>query len=227
MCVPQSGVTPYRVGGGNGGMGCHTLAESGTSLLEYRYLSQITQDPSYAERVGKFFPLLAKTKSIDGLYTNCFQSGTGMVTFGADGDSAYEYMLKAWLQVLVRPPPARLCWSGDMLAAAASLLVPAVVPTLLQGGRKETLLWDMYNAAVDGMEKHLVHKGQDGLTYLSNGHWSGQTFRLEHSMEHLTCFVPGWLALGVRQPRQEGRHLLCTCLYTQNSPRQVHFQSLD
>eukprot|EP01050_Picozoa_sp_SAG11_P048968 SAG11_NODE_26500_length_344_cov_0.926531_2_plen_56_part_01 len=25
----------------------------------------------------------------------------------------------------------------------------------LQGGQKETLLWEMYNAAVDGMEKHL------------------------------------------------------------------------
>ena len=27
--VHPDGVTPYRVGGGNGGMGCHTLAESG------------------------------------------------------------------------------------------------------------------------------------------------------------------------------------------------------
>ncbi len=39
--VHEDGVTPYRVGGGNGGMGCHTLAESGTNLLEFRYLSQM------------------------------------------------------------------------------------------------------------------------------------------------------------------------------------------
>jgi hypothetical protein len=31
--VHPDGVTPYRVGGGNGGMGCHTLAESGCEQL--------------------------------------------------------------------------------------------------------------------------------------------------------------------------------------------------
>lgn len=32
----------HVLSGGNGGMGCHTLAESGTNLLEFRYLSQVT-----------------------------------------------------------------------------------------------------------------------------------------------------------------------------------------
>ena len=39
-------------------------------------------------------------KSMDGLWANCWESGAGTVTFGADGDSFYEYLIKAWLQVM-------------------------------------------------------------------------------------------------------------------------------
>jgi hypothetical protein len=65
--VHPDGVTPYRVGGGNGGMGCHTLAESGTSLLEYRYLEQLCHQDAgpkpncveFAERPAEFFANMA------------------------------------------------------------------------------------------------------------------------------------------------------------------------
>ena len=71
----------------------------------------------------------------------------------------------------------------------------------------------MYNDAVDGLEKHLVHLGpSDGLTYLSNVNLSpGGRVSQDHSMEHLACFVPGWLALGSTHlggdPERQRRHL--------------------
>jgi mannosyl-oligosaccharide alpha-1,2-mannosidase len=177
------GITPYTLGGGNGGMGCHTLAESGTNQLEYRYLSHMldkaqgakegTNYAQFAGKVDKFYDYIAKAPNIDGLYPNCFGRGSGKITFGADGDSFYEYLLKAWLQ----------------------------------GGRKEKRLWDMYNKAVDGLVKHLVFTSKtDGLTYLANMNWQGgKSTSPDHSMEHLTCFVPGWLALGAKYQADKTR----------------------
>ena len=36
--------------------------------------------------------------SLDGLWPNCFERSSGVITFGADGDSFYEYLLKGYLQ---------------------------------------------------------------------------------------------------------------------------------
>lgn len=179
--VRPNGVTPYTIGGSFGGMGCPSLAESGTSQLEYRYLSNVTKDPRYEEKVMKFYEHVRSMSSLDGLYANCYQQGHGSISLGADGDSFYEYLLKAWLQ----------------------------------GGRKEAALWEMFNSAMDGMEKHMLSKTTDRgdpLTFIDQlNRWDGkQGYEVEHSMEHLTCFVPGVLALGApyqEYPKRRERHM--------------------
>jgi len=169
--VSQIGVTPYTFGGGKGGMGCNSLAESGTNQLEFAYLSHVTGDRSYAEKVFRFYDTVQKHPSLDGLWPNCFLSGRGKITFGADGDSFYEYLLKAWLQ----------------------------------GGRKDASLWKLYDRAAFGLEKHLVRTGKDSLKYLGNLNWPGTSAAPSYieEMEHLTCFVPGWLALGAMSKEGE------------------------
>jgi len=170
------GITTYTFSGGSGGMGCNSLAESGTNQLEMRYLAHVTGDAHFSAKVDKFYDHISTKSNLDGLYPNCFDRGSGKITFGADGDSFYEYLIKAWLQ----------------------------------GGRKEDRLWNLYNKAVDGLEKWLVHKGSDGLTYLSNVVWQGgSSVQQDHAMEHLTCFVPGWLVLGAKyqtDPARKKRH---------------------
>jgi mannosyl-oligosaccharide alpha-1,2-mannosidase len=191
---PRTGIASYRISGANGGMGCHTLAESGTNQLEFAYLSAATGDPKYRERSDQFHAWLRANKpSVDGLWPNCFERSGGLLTMGADGDSFYEYLLKRWLQ----------------------------------GGKKDDALWKMYNDAVDGMEKHLVSVGADGLTYLSNARATpmrgagapGAAPRFsvteDPSMEHLTCFVPGWLALGAPHQRDAARKARHTALAAQ------------
>eukprot|EP00750_Incisomonas_marina_P015649 INCI18417.2.p1 GENE.INCI18417.2~~INCI18417.2.p1 ORF type:complete len:634 (-),score=110.27 INCI18417.2:394-2295(-) len=160
--VGANGITPYRMSGGKGGMGCNTLAESGTNQLELNFLAQITNNPSYGQKSATFYPYMDSRPSLDGLYPNCFERGKGKITFGADGDSFYEYLVKVWLQT----------------------------------GRTDERLWRMYNAAIDGMDKWLVQKGDDGLTYLMNLNWVGSSKGADHAMEHLSCFVPAWLMLG-------------------------------
>lgn len=167
--VNAQGVTPYTFAGGRGGMGCNSLAESGTIQLEMRYLSHVTGDKSFETKVMRFYDIVRNLKSFDGLWPNCYGSQRGKITMGADGDSFYEYLIKVFIQ----------------------------------GGRKdsESFLWSMYDKAVNGMEKHMVRKGSDGLTYLGTLSWDGnENGNYVAEMEHLTCFVPGWLALGAHSP---------------------------
>eukprot|EP00928_Gymnodinium_smaydae_P081310 TRINITY_DN64858_c0_g1_i1.p1 TRINITY_DN64858_c0_g1~~TRINITY_DN64858_c0_g1_i1.p1 ORF type:complete len:751 (-),score=120.72 TRINITY_DN64858_c0_g1_i1:104-2356(-) len=167
--IQDDGTVPYYFGGGHGGMGCSSLAESGTIQLEMEYLSHVLDDQSYAAKTRKFYKSLKKHRSLDGLYPNCWQHNHGRITFGADGDSFYEYLLKVWL---------------------------------LKGGDASPDnedLWNMFDAAADGFEKHLVKKGDDSLTYIGTLDWSGRDDnpgRYQPEMEHLTCFAAGWLALG-------------------------------
>eukprot|EP00904_Undaria_pinnatifida_P011230 jgi/Undpi1/7237/HiC_scaffold_22.g09710.m1 len=75
------------------------LAEIGTLQVEFRYLSEITGDPKYAQKANKVFDIMSKLHVADGLFPIFFNPSSGKpVTFGALGDSFYEYLLKAWLQ---------------------------------------------------------------------------------------------------------------------------------
>eukprot|EP00968_Pinguiococcus_pyrenoidosus_P029455 scaffold8580_cov286-Pinguiococcus_pyrenoidosus.AAC.1 len=77
------------------------LAEVGTLQVEFRYLSKATGNPIYAQKANRVFDLL-EGKDTDGLYgvhvSTQTGSVSGKVTFGALGDSFYEYLLKVWLQ---------------------------------------------------------------------------------------------------------------------------------
>ncbi|GMH03863.1 hypothetical protein Nepgr_005702 [Nepenthes gracilis] len=79
------------------------LADSGTEQLEFIALSQRTGDPKYQLKVENVITLLNKTFPADGLLPIYIdpRSGTASystITFGAMGDSFYEYLLKAWIQ---------------------------------------------------------------------------------------------------------------------------------
>ncbi|XP_058068123.1 mannosyl-oligosaccharide 1,2-alpha-mannosidase MNS1-like [Magnolia sinica] len=79
------------------------LADSGTEQLEFIALSQRTGDPKYQQKVEKVITQLRKTYPSDGLLPIHINPHTGAssystITFGAMGDSFYEYLLKAWIQ---------------------------------------------------------------------------------------------------------------------------------
>ncbi|ESW14119.1 hypothetical protein PHAVU_008G254800 [Phaseolus vulgaris] len=79
------------------------LADSGTEQLEFIALSQRTGDPKYQQKVENVISQLNKTFPGDGLlpiYINPHSGAAGYspITFGAMGDSFYEYLLKVWIQ---------------------------------------------------------------------------------------------------------------------------------
>ncbi|XP_048227819.1 mannosyl-oligosaccharide 1,2-alpha-mannosidase MNS1 isoform X2 [Ricinus communis] len=79
------------------------LADSGTEQLEFIALSQRTKDPKYQQKVENVIRELHTTFPADGLLPIYINPHTGMssysvITFGAMGDSFYEYLLKVWIQ---------------------------------------------------------------------------------------------------------------------------------
>ncbi|ERN07458.1 mannosyl-oligosaccharide 1,2-alpha-mannosidase MNS1 isoform X1 [Amborella trichopoda] len=79
------------------------LADLGTEQLEFIALSQRTGDPKYQKKVENAIFQLKKIFPSDGLLPIYINPHTGskshsQITFGAMGDSFYEYLLKSWIQ---------------------------------------------------------------------------------------------------------------------------------
>ncbi|UJR10262.1 hypothetical protein I4U23_014471 [Adineta vaga] len=78
-------------------------SEVGSVQLEMRDLSRITGDKRYEEAADRSAAILHSQPKTDGLVPIYISSLTGQfsgetVSFGARGDSYYEYLLKQWLQ---------------------------------------------------------------------------------------------------------------------------------
>lgn len=82
--------------------GSSLLADVGTTQLEFIALSQRTGDPIYQKKVENVIMQLRKIFPEDGLipiYVNPYSGrASSKITFGAMGDSFYEYLLKVWIQ---------------------------------------------------------------------------------------------------------------------------------
>jgi hypothetical protein len=116
------------------------LAEVGTQQLEYRYLARATGKRDYAEKAMRAFDVLRELQPSDGLLFEHIKDGggagsggggwlswlfkrggndkpafaKGKVSFGACGDSAYEYMLKTWIQGGRKEDVYRRMWDRAM-----------------------------------------------------------------------------------------------------------------
>lgn len=64
----------------------------------------------------------------------------------------------------------------------------------VQTGKREDWLWEMYSSAMDGMHEHLLQTDCPDLWWVADLREDG---RMDQKMDHLACFLPGLLALGV------------------------------
>uniref|UniRef100_A0A1I8MQ91 alpha-1,2-Mannosidase n=1 Tax=Musca domestica TaxID=7370 RepID=A0A1I8MQ91_MUSDO len=97
------------------------LSEFGTLHLEFSYLSDITGNPLYKERVQTIRQILKDIEKPKGLYPNFLNPKTGKwgqlhMSLGALGDSFYEYLLKAWIQSGQTDEEARQMFDEAMVA---------------------------------------------------------------------------------------------------------------
>uniref|UniRef100_A0A1A9X3F2 alpha-1,2-Mannosidase n=1 Tax=Glossina brevipalpis TaxID=37001 RepID=A0A1A9X3F2_9MUSC len=97
------------------------LAEIGSLYLEFNYLSEITGNSSYKEKVQTIRDILRKLEKPNGLYSSFLnpataQFGKSHISLGAFGGTFYEYLLKAWLQSNQTDKEARQMFDDAMLA---------------------------------------------------------------------------------------------------------------
>lgn len=100
-----NGRKSYNAGGFGGKA---LLSELGTLQVEFRHLSALTGKEKYANKANSVYDRLALIQPDNGLFPVYIENDKGIqpiipqsnryVSFGAKGDSFYEYLLKVWLQ---------------------------------------------------------------------------------------------------------------------------------
>ncbi|KAK7082327.1 hypothetical protein SK128_020820 [Halocaridina rubra] len=131
--------------------GSSILSEFGTLHLEFKYLSDISGDPVFREKVMRIRDVIRKTERPGGLYPNYMNPKTGKwgqrhTSVGALGDSFYEYLIKAYVQ----------------------------------SNGKDIVAKEMYEEAIDGITKRLVLKSHSGLTYLAESKFDRLEHKMDH-----------------------------------------------
>lgn len=107
--------------------GASILSEFGTMSLEFNYLSDITGNPIFRQKIEQINSVIRKPERSDGLYPNYLNPKTGRwgqqhTSMGALGDSFYEYLLKAWLQSGKTDNNSKLMYIDAMDAATTKLI---------------------------------------------------------------------------------------------------------
>ncbi|XP_069333237.1 LOW QUALITY PROTEIN: endoplasmic reticulum mannosyl-oligosaccharide 1,2-alpha-mannosidase [Eulemur rufifrons] len=117
------------------------------------------------------------------------------------------------------------------LGARADSYYEYLLKQWIQGGKKETQLLEDYMEAIEGIKTHLLQRSEPSklifVGELAHGRFSTK-------MDHLVCFLPGTLALGVHHGlpadhMQLAQELMETCyqmnhqMETGLSPEIVHF----
>jgi len=104
------------------------LAELGTLQVEFRYLSHASGEPKYARAVERVIERMAESPPEDGLFPIYISPQTGkgasrQISFGAMGDSFYEYLVKVWLQGGRTEPMYREMYDNAMNGMTRKMLL--------------------------------------------------------------------------------------------------------
>ncbi|KAF5377756.1 hypothetical protein D9757_008068 [Collybiopsis confluens] len=159
-------------------------AEALSNQLEYKYLAHLTGKPEYFEKAERCMELMYTANITDGLFPTRWDTRKGtpvnhQFSVGAFADSAHEYLLKQWLMT----------------------------------SRSETKIKDLYLKASKSIIEHLLYITPNReILYVTDAEMHEQ-FQQPHTgttsasppnitsfpsanFEHLSCFLPGLLALG-------------------------------
>lgn len=152
------------------------LAELGSVQLEFAALASALHEPRLATLADAVYTSLRRLPAVHGLYPLRIRPHSGgpaskAVSFGSGADSFYETLLKRWVQ------------GGK---------APALRPLL-----------SMYRASLVGLRRLLRRSYPSHLLFVARADFgevgacgAGQCSRRQHVFEHLSCFLPGMLALG-------------------------------
>eukprot|EP01102_Stenamoeba_stenopodia_P017199 TRINITY_DN6131_c0_g1_i1.p1 TRINITY_DN6131_c0_g1~~TRINITY_DN6131_c0_g1_i1.p1 ORF type:complete len:649 (-),score=151.37 TRINITY_DN6131_c0_g1_i1:33-1979(-) len=179
------------------------LSQIGTIQLEFSELSHLTNDSSYRDMADGVIRILDKQvdRPSKGLFSvkilvlpeterNEYEQ-FGEVSFGSEGDSFYEYLLKRWLQ-------------GGKQNAMLRRMYDDAIDDLID---EQLFRVRLINPKNPSDVRHLT------LVGVTNHYISG----VARNHQHLACFLPATLALGAEGPNKQlhmnlARALLDSCI---------------
>eukprot|EP00736_Rhodelphis_marinus_P009461 Rmarinus@m.15161 len=131
--------------------GSVTFAETATVQMEFRKLTELTGDDRYWHASAAVIDKLRQIGPADGLYGMFLNYNSGKVanphvTFGARGDSAYEYFLKVWLQSGKNEDTFESMYRRSMDGMTTQLLqrsAPSGLPYIAERARNGNLVHKM------------------------------------------------------------------------------------
>lgn len=131
--------------------GSSILSEFGTLHMEFAYLSDITGNPVYRQKVEKIRQTVTSVDRPKRLYPNYLHPKTGKwgqqhTSVGALGDSFYEYLLKEWLR----------------------------------SGRRDEQAKEMFDEAAKDIEEQLIQTSASGLTYIAEMKYGRLEHKMDH-----------------------------------------------
>ena len=150
------GMVDFHTGRGSGGWSGSSaiLSELGTLQIEFRNLAKYTRQPKYEEMSMKGLKFALAHAPANGLFPIKMDINSGhftdnTITFGALGDSFYEYLLKIWIQGGMREK-----WLRDMYDKA----MDSVMNELLATSEPDGLVFvaDLVNGHQKRKMDHLV-----------------------------------------------------------------------
>ncbi|POY75826.1 putative Mannosyl-oligosaccharide 1,2-alpha-mannosidase [Rhodotorula taiwanensis] len=154
--------------------GLTSVAEAGTLQLEFKYLSHLTGNSVYRDKVEKVMEVIRAQPTKDGLVPIFMDPIRGIfimsdVRLGSRGDSFYEYMSKQYFQTSKTEPVYREMHDGAMRGIARHLVKKSVTRDLIYTS-------ELIPRRVPGGELQLVDTPKQ---------------------DHLVCFLGATLLLGV------------------------------
>lgn len=167
-----------------------STSEVTTIQLEFRYLSWITNNPKYENVVSRVSEIVHKLEKTDGLVPIFINANTGQ--------------FRAYATIT--------------LGARGDSYYEYLLKQWLQTEKSVEYLKNDYVEAIEGVSKHLVKRTvPNGFLFV--GELLGGSKDLKPKMDHLTCYLPGTLALGVHNGLSNSHmklaeELMTTCYQT-------------
>lgn len=129
---------------------CSILAEFGSLSLEFTYLSDMTGNEIYKQKIDKIFKVLDKANK-KGVYYNYMNPKTGHwcnsdASLGALADSFYEYLLKLWVY----------------------------------GNKKDDKLLKTYLTAMEAAKSKLIGRSKEGLVFAGEYSGGRLAYKMGH-----------------------------------------------
>ncbi|KAK5942946.1 mannosyl-oligosaccharide alpha-1,2-mannosidase [Knufia obscura] len=154
--------------GSKGDMGSASTAEATTLQLELKYVAKLTGEPFYWEKAERVMEAVDAPRHEGGL-----------------------------VPIFIDPKTGAFRGENIRVGSRGDSYYEYLIKQYLQTGSREQVYLDMWDESLEGMKKHLITWSENAnLTVLAERQ-NGLDQGLTGKMDHLVCFLPGTIALGV------------------------------